>query len=104
MEFSSIYASFGSEVTILQDGDVFLPREDEEIAAAVKASLEARGIRVMTGIKVQSVKQAQGMAVVTVEGRMAGDRTAEGGAEEHRVREQKLEGEAVLVAAGRSRC
>ena len=32
VEFSSIYASFGSKVTILQDGDIFLPREDEEIA------------------------------------------------------------------------
>ena len=28
VEFSSIYASFGSKVTILQDGDIFLPRED----------------------------------------------------------------------------
>ena len=39
VEFSSIYASFGSKVTILQDGDVFLPREDEEIAGAVRESL-----------------------------------------------------------------
>ena len=54
VEFSSIYASFGSEVTILQDGDVFLPREDAEIAGEVKKSLEARGVRVLTGVKTVS--------------------------------------------------
>ena len=86
VEFSSIYASFGSKVTILQDGDVFLPREDEEIAGAVRESLESRGIRVMTGVKVKALEQAGGKALVAVDN----------GKEV-----QKLEAEAVLVATGR---
>ena len=86
VEFSSIYASFGSKVTILQDGDIFLPREDEEIAGAVRESLEARGIRVMTGVKVKALEQAGGKALVAVDN----------GKEV-----QKLEAEAVLVATGR---
>ena len=86
VEFSSIYASFGSEVTILQDGDIFLPREDEEIAGAVRESLESRGIRVMTGVKVKALEQAGGKALVAVDN----------GKEV-----QKLEAEAVLVATGR---
>lgn len=86
VEFSSIYASFGSKVTILQDGDIFLPREDEEIAGAVKESLESRGIRVMTGVKVKALEQAGGKALVAVDN----------GKEV-----QKLEAEAVLVATGR---
>lgn len=86
VEFSSIYASFGSKVTILQDGDVFLPREDEEIAGAVRESLESRGIRVMTGVKVRELEQAEGRALVTVD---TGKEV------------QKLEAEAVLVATGR---
>ena len=86
VEFSSIYASFGSKVTILQDGDVFLPREDEEIAGAVRESLESRGIRVMTGVKVKALEQAEGKALVAVDN----------GKEV-----QKLEAEAVLVATGR---
>ena len=86
VEFSSIYASFGSEVTILQDGDIFLPREDEEIAGAVRESLESRGIRVMTGVKVKALEQAEGKALVAVDN----------GKEV-----QKLEAEAVLVATGR---
>lgn len=86
VEFSSIYASFGSKVTILQDGDIFLPREDEEIAGAVRESLESRGIRVMTGVKVKALEQAEGKALVAVDN----------GKEV-----QKLEAEAVLVATGR---
>lgn len=86
VEFSSIYASFGSKVTILQDGDIFLPREDEEIAGAVRESLESRGIRVMTGVKVKALEQAEGRALVAVDN----------GKEV-----QKLEAEAVLVATGR---
>ena len=86
VEFSSIYASFGSKVTILQDGDIFLPREDEEIAGAVRESLESRGIRVMTGVKVKALEQAGGKALVAVDN----------GKEV-----QKLEAEAVLVVTGR---
>lgn len=86
VEFSSIYASFGSKVTILQDGDIFLPREDEEIAGAVRESLESRGICVMTGVKVKALEQAEGKALVAVDN----------GKEV-----QKLEAEAVLVATGR---
>ena len=86
VEFSSIYASFGSKVTILQDRDIFLPREDEEIAGAVRESLESRGIRVMTGVKVKALEQAGGKALVAVDN----------GQEV-----QKLEAEAVLVATGR---
>lgn len=86
VEFSSIYASFGSKVTILQDGDIFLPREDEEIAGAVRESLESRGIRVMTGVKVKALEQAGGKVLVAVDN----------GKEV-----QKLEAEAVLVATGR---
>lgn len=86
VEFSSIYASFGSKVTILQDGDIFLPREDEKIAGAVRESLESRGIRVMTGVKVKALEQAEGKALVAVDN----------GKEV-----KKLEAEAVLVATGR---
>ena len=31
-----MYANFGSQVTVVQDGTEFLPREDRDIAQAVK--------------------------------------------------------------------
>lgn len=86
MEFSSIYADFGSKVTVLQDGTTFLPREDEEIAGAVKEQLASKGVEVMTGVQVLSVKEGEGRAVVTA---VRDGKTME------------LPAEAVLVATGR---
>ena len=86
MEFASLYANFGSQVTVVQDGEEFLPREDAEIAAAVLASLEARGIRVVRGADVRRIDDGPDEALVTV---------AADGAEEH------LPADAVLVATGR---
>ena len=40
LEFASIFANFGSEVTVLEGGDKFIPREDRDIAVAVKEVLE----------------------------------------------------------------
>ena len=86
LEFASLYANFGSQVTIVQDTERFMPREDRDIAAAVVASLEDRGIRVMRGTAVQRIDSHADRAVVTVE---------VAGVEEH------LPANAVLVATGR---
>jgi pyruvate/2-oxoglutarate dehydrogenase complex dihydrolipoamide dehydrogenase (E3) component len=86
MEFASMYTNFGSQVTVIQDGAVFLPREDAEIAAAVKESLEKRGVRIIASAKVIKVADQKDSTVITVE--------TEKGREE-------LPAEAVLVATGR---
>lgn len=86
LEFASMYANFGSEVIVVQDGSAFIPREDAEIAEAVLASLEARGIRVIRSVTVESIHDTEKSAVVTV--------SADGGRE-------KLTASAVLVATGR---
>ena len=86
VEFSSIYADFGVKVTILQDGEVFLPREDAEIAEAVRKNLEKRGVQVLTEVKVQEIIEAKGYAEVMIG-------TKEG--------TKSLPAEAVLVATGR---
>ena len=43
LEFASFYASFGSKVTVIQMEDLFIGREDREIADVVKAALEKEG-------------------------------------------------------------
>lgn len=86
MEFASIWANFGSQVTVVQDGETFLPREDAEIAAAVLESLNARGVAVLRGAKIEAVREGEGTALV--------DLTMGGEA-------RTLEAEAVLVATGR---
>ncbi len=57
MEFASMYRDFGSEVTIVIRDNVFLPREDREIAEAVKASLEKRGIHICMESSVPAIRQ-----------------------------------------------
>lgn len=42
LEFASYYNNFGAQVTVIQKGSVFLPKEDREMAAAVKGHLENR--------------------------------------------------------------
>src|SRR5690606_9945392 len=32
LEFADMYAKFGSKVTVLESGDIFLPKEDDDVA------------------------------------------------------------------------
>lgn len=86
VEFASIYASFGSKVTIIQDGDKFLPREDAEIAEAVLQYLKSRGVALLRSTGVQSVTDKGDNVVLSLK--------TEAG-------EQSLSSDAVLVATGR---
>lgn len=86
MEFASMYQNFGSQVTVIQDGPVFLPREDEEIAAAVLQSLRDRGVRVLLSAKTTKVTDMDNHAVLNV--------TAQD-------EEVTIQAEAILVATGR---
>lgn len=86
MEFASMYANFGSRVTVVQDGAVFLPREDREIAAAVLKSLENRGIRVLFSTKTTEIVDKADAVLLCADG-------PEGPVE--------LEADAILAAAGR---
>lgn len=49
VEFAQMFRRFGSEVTIVQSAGQLLPREDADIAAAVRAVLAQDGVRVLTG-------------------------------------------------------
>jgi pyruvate/2-oxoglutarate dehydrogenase complex dihydrolipoamide dehydrogenase (E3) component len=53
-------------VTVLQDGERFLPREDAEIADAVRENLKSRGVEVLTGVQLTSVSATDKYALVTL--------------------------------------
>ncbi|CAK7003233.1 MAG: putative pyridine nucleotide-disulfide oxidoreductase RclA [Parabacteroides sp.] len=55
LEFASMFASFGSRVTVLEGYSELIPREDRDIAAAVKETLEKKGIVFRLNAKVQSI-------------------------------------------------
>lgn len=82
LEFASMYARFGSKVTILQHSSVFLPKEDRDIAEAVENVLKSYGVSVITGAGLKEIKE--GTAVYTKNGE-----------------EDTLDGDAILLATGR---
>jgi pyruvate/2-oxoglutarate dehydrogenase complex dihydrolipoamide dehydrogenase (E3) component len=49
LEYAQIQRRFGARVTVLEHGPRFLPREDEDTAAAVRAVLEGEDIAIRTG-------------------------------------------------------
>jgi len=50
-EFASIYASFGTKVTLIEMLPRILPIEDEEVSAELEKALRKRGIKIMAGTK-----------------------------------------------------
>lgn len=82
LEFASMYARFGSKVTILQHSSVFLPKEDRDIAEAVENVLKSYGVSVITGAGLKEIKE--GTAVYAKNGE-----------------EDTLDGDAILLATGR---
>lgn len=54
LEFASMFASFGSEVTVLEGAPVLIGREDRDIAEAVQKTLEKKGVKFVFGAKVDS--------------------------------------------------
>ena len=88
LEFASMYASFGSQVTVLESYPELIAREDRDIAASVKETLEKKGIVFRMNAKVQSVNRVEDKAIVT----FADSQTSE---------VFVLEADAVLLATGR---
>lgn len=64
VEFASYYANFGSKVTVIQDGKVFLPREDQEVVALVEQSFEKRGIQLIREAKVEEIIDEEKNALI----------------------------------------
>ena len=55
LEFASMYAEFGSKVTLLEGGNRFMPRNDQDIANSVKEVLEKKGIEIHLNARAQSI-------------------------------------------------
>lgn len=88
LEFASMYASFGSQVTVLESYSELIVREDRDIAASVKETLEKKGIVFQMNAKVQSVKHTEDRAIVAFTDSQTNEAF-------------ELEAEAVLLATGR---
>lgn len=88
LEFASTYAGFGSKVTVLEAGNLFIPREDRDIANCVRETLEKRGIEIKLNVRIQSIHD-------TVDGVTLAYTDATDGTPYF------IEGDAILLSTGR---
>ncbi|HEY7342818.1 MAG TPA: dihydrolipoyl dehydrogenase [Ktedonobacterales bacterium] len=87
VELACMLNAFGTEVTIVEMLPAIIANEDEETRNALARSLTKRGVKIVTGAKVESIEDAEGKKRVTAT-------TSDGS-------KQTFDGEYVLVAVGR---
>ena len=58
LEFGQMFRRFGAEVTVLQREPQLVPREDADVAAALRTILEEDGLRVETDIAIERFERA----------------------------------------------
>ncbi len=83
VEFASVWASFGAEVTIVEALPRLVPAEDEYASKQLERAFRRRGIKFKTGVKFTGATQSESGVSVTLE---SGD---------------VLEADLLLVAVGR---
>jgi dihydrolipoamide dehydrogenase len=67
VEFSSVWKSWGAEVTIIEALPHLVPNEDESISKQFERAFRKRGIDFKLGVRFQSVTQDDNGVVVTLE-------------------------------------
>ena len=85
-ELAQSFARLGSNVTQVQRGTRLLPREDEEVAQLVQASMQADGVKVLTGHAALRTELREGRKFLICE---------------HQEQETALEFDQLLIAVGR---
>lgn len=65
LEFASMFAKYGSKVTVLDHNKEFLAREDEDISNAVKKDMEDAGIKFELGADIEKITDETTDAKIT---------------------------------------
>lgn len=66
VEFSTVWSSYGVDVTIVEMLPRIVPLEDEEVSAELEKAFKKRGIKVLAGHKVEAVETTDSGVRVTV--------------------------------------
>jgi dihydrolipoamide dehydrogenase len=67
-EFASMFAAFGSRVTLIEMLPRLLPIEDEEVSAELEKAFRKRGIKVLTGVQLSGVEAVEAGVRAHLEG------------------------------------
>lgn len=74
LEFASMFASFGSKVTVIDPMAAFLPREDRAFAEMIQQDLSEKAIDFVLGTAIEAVKENDQVSIQLADGRsIAGD-------------------------------
>jgi pyruvate/2-oxoglutarate dehydrogenase complex dihydrolipoamide dehydrogenase (E3) component len=96
VELAQAFRRFGSRVTMVGRGAQLMPREEPEVAAALRTIFEAEGIEVLLGATPVAVEGRSGQGVrlrmKTAGGEQTGEQTGE----------RTIDGSDLLVGAGRT--
>jgi pyruvate/2-oxoglutarate dehydrogenase complex dihydrolipoamide dehydrogenase (E3) component len=57
LEFAQMYRRFGAQVTVVERAPKLLPREDDDVAAEIRAILEREGVEIRTGAECLAFKR-----------------------------------------------
>jgi pyruvate/2-oxoglutarate dehydrogenase complex dihydrolipoamide dehydrogenase (E3) component len=57
LEFAQMYRRFGSRVTVVERAPKLLPREDEDVAAEIRAILEREGVEIRTAAECMALRR-----------------------------------------------
>lgn len=68
VEFSSVWRSWGSDVTIIEGLPRLVPNEDESVSKQFERAFRKRGIEFKTGVRFESATQDENGVTVTLEG------------------------------------
>lgn len=68
VEFASMFANFGSKVTLYEAAPLFLAREDRDIAEAIARILRDKGVEIILNANVQAVSSVDGAVLVKMPG------------------------------------
>lgn len=86
VEFATIWNSYGVDVTIVEMLPNLVPLEDEEVSKELEKNFKRRGIKILTGHRVEAIESQDGKVKVIVSKEKEG--------------EKNLEAEQALVAIG----
>ncbi len=75
VEFASIYARFGSQITLVEMLPQLLPIEDEEVGAELQKAFRKQGIKSLVGTGFQSVTEKENGVEVTLKNMATGETT-----------------------------
>jgi dihydrolipoamide dehydrogenase len=66
VEFASVFATYGTQVTVIEMLPTLVPLEDPEIAEVLEQAFRKRGMQILTGTKVEKVEVSDQLVRVIV--------------------------------------